>query len=565
MTKPNEILEALYYAGYDCMKSLIYPGQLKDLPKDILKMLDGIQVEDLAILRTLSFWDFSPDVWKQNPFEGMEHDTTSAIPTEAEIHEICRRLYEGMKSGKAFGSPIHGEPIFPIIKKNLFSVRNGQRKISPSLYASEDEVNIWLYPIQSTLNEIRNCPTIKPYTNEWNRASHIESIVRLYNPYFKALKTSEFGNRPLDDLCSILYDFMSLQYGLKPGEHFKLSSEAWGKEIIENLPLLYPCTKKDFQPLFEFARKKFGVGQYHFLPQGRDINKIITSIGAVEDEATQLDLFRTAAIPIDKDFTLYVENYEKPLSPAARKTLDILLIEYQRQGSTGTVEMTLKEFMDYMGYTDKDYAKAVIQKVLNGKELSNIGFEVREKGKPSGRIRLCGGTSAYIRGKIHWNFNVDFLPILQGSFIAEMPREYLQTNDKRHPNSYYLYRAIWIDWRMNEGKRRRLSIKSLIDKCPPLKKNLDSKKKGEYIQSRFIDDLDAIENIFVDYVDEKGNVIDDPAGLPFKDFYKSYIMVDQSDFPNHPDRLKHAATRRKQLQSAIDKAKAKAIVNKENP
>ena len=49
MTKPNEILEALYYAGYEHMKALIYPNQLSKLPKNILEMFDGIQVDDLAI------------------------------------------------------------------------------------------------------------------------------------------------------------------------------------------------------------------------------------------------------------------------------------------------------------------------------------------------------------------------------------------------------------------------------------------------------------------------------------------------------------------------------------
>ena len=561
--KPNEILEALYYAGSEHTQALLYPTQLKKLPKEILEMFDGIQVEDLAILRTLSCWPLNLEY--TDKMRGTDQ-RISPTPTKEEIHEICQQLFDNKKTGKSQGLPAHGDSIFPIIKANLFSVKNGTRKISPALYATEDEVNTWLYPIQGTLNEIRNCKTVTPYTEEWKEAHRIECIVRLYNPYFKFLKTapeSEFKNRRLEDLYAIVYDYMSSLYGLKPGERFYISSEIWGKPIFENIPLLYPCTKKDLQPLLEYARKKFGVGQYHILPQGKAINKIITSIGAVEDEATQLDLFRTAAIPIDKDFTLYVENYEKPLSPAARKTLDIFLIEYRRQGSTGTVEMTLKEFMDYMGYTDRKYAKEVIQKILNGKELSNIGFEVREKNKPSGRIRLCGGTSAYLQGKIHWNFNVDFLPILEGSFITEMPRKYLQTNDKRNPNSYYLYRAIWIDWRMNEGKSRRLSVKSLIDKCPNLKRNLDSKKKGD-IQQRFIDDMDAIENLYVTYVDEKGNPIEDPRSLSFKEFYKCFIIVDQSDFPRHPEKLKRAATGRKKQEQAVINARAKAIVKNEN-
>ena len=416
MTQPNEILEALYYAGYEHMKSLIYPSQLNNLPKNILEMFDGIQVEDLAILRTLSFWDMGPDYWNQSPFEGMEFDTVKPIPTRDEIHELCKRLFDGMKTGKSKGRPAHGDVIFPIIKKNLFSVKNGKRKINPALYASEDEVNIWLYPIQKTLNEICNCATLKPYTDEWKKASRIQEIVRTFNPYFKALKTSEFSNRPLEDLYSLVYDYMSLQYGLKPGERFYISSEVPGYKD-ENIPLLYPCTKKDLQPLLEFAREKLGVGQYHLLPQGKEINKIIHSIGAVENVITQLDLFGTATIPIDKDFTLVITNYQKPLSQAARKLLDIFLMEYPKQGLS--IELSLKEYMeDYTGYTDKNFAKEQLRKILNGKELANIGFEIREKGKPSGHIYLNGGTSAYIRGKARWNFNTDFQSILKKSFMA---------------------------------------------------------------------------------------------------------------------------------------------------
>ena len=142
-----------------------------------------------------------------------------------------------------------------------------------------------------------------------------------------------------------------------------------------------------------------------------------------------------------------------------------------------------------------------------------------------------------------------------------MPKVYLQTNDKRNPNAYYLYRAIWIDWRMNEGTDRPISIKTLIDLCPPLKKNLNTKKKKEDIQIRFIDDLDSLE-LLVDYIDAQGNIIDDPYSLSWDEFYKSSVRVDHSEFPHHPQRLEAKHRKKKQLENAIAKAKAKEILKK---
>lgn len=566
MTELHEILFNIVYRDGKLTNAnyLLFPGQIKNMPTDIREMLDGIQVEDLAILRTVSSYfchECFPmsqelaDIPKPNIYQDIFPEYP--LSTVEDIKAECKRKITRMKNGEGI-MPTLGDQIYPLIKANLFSVKNGKRKINPSLYASEDEINTWLYPIQEALNNS------KKDIESWKEAHRINEIVRMYNPYFKALKTSaEFRNRRIDDLYAIVYDYMSMLYGMKPGERFYISSEIIPPEIFNNRPLLYPCTQKDLQPLLDYARKQFGIGQYYLLPQGKEINKIIHSIGAVEDVITQLDLFGTATIPIDKDFTLVITNYEKPLSPAARKLLDIFLMEYPKQGLS--IELSLKEYMeDYTGYTDKNFAKEQLRKILNGKELANIGFEVREKGKPSGHIYLNGGTSAYIKGKAHWNFNIDFQPILEKSFMAEMPKGYLQTNDKWHPNAYYLSRAIWIDWRMNEGIDRPLSVKTLIDKCPPLKKNLNSKKKFEDIQQRFVDDLDSLEDIFVDYIDPTGKIIDDPKSISWDEFYKSSIRVDHSDFPHHPQRLKAKHRKKEQLEKAIAKAQAKEILKK-NP
>ena len=555
------------------------PGDFRKIPQGMRELLDGTDIEDLTLIRRAShgMWpDFVVTDVKEisdeyTPPQGDQpgiHESKAMIYiSKTPTKEECQRAWSSRLEYERSWGTVPTETLFTLVKSRLFTITNLGKKITPALYASNADIELYLYPIREELEKVlrgKNDPTERRLSEREKSYLLINETVRKFNPYIHALKKEpEFINRPIEELTNVILDYFKEKTGcsndlIQDGRIMDILNPAI---LRDNFRFFFPRTKRDLSDFIEYARKRFGSKQYYKLPQGTVINKIIHSMGAVEDVITQLDLFGTATIPIDKDFTLVITNYKKPLSQAARKLLDIFLMEYPKQGLS--IELSLKEYMeDYTGYTDKDYAKEQLQKILNGKELANIGFEVREKGKPSGHIYLNGGTSTYLKGKARWNFNTDFQPILEKSFMAEMPKGYLRTNDKWHPNAYYLSRAIWIDWRMNEGNDTPFPIKSLIEKCPPLKKKLPTKKKFEDIQERFIDDLESLDDIFVDYIDPTGMIVEDPKSLSWDEFYNSSVRVDHSDFPHHPQRLEAKHRKKKQLENAIAKERAKKILKK---
>jgi len=145
-------------------------------------------------------------------------------------------------------------------------------------------------------------------------------------------------------------------------------------------------------------------------------------------------------------------------------------------------------------------------------------------------------------------------------------KESLATDDKRNPNAFYLAWTIQRHYRMNEGKDIEpiIKVKTLIDNCPDLKEKYEkSRRKFDDVMKPLIRDLDSLEWLNYTWHAATGGEIEDIYSIPSKDFFNCYIMVDYSDFPKHPERLKHKETRKKQLQRAIDNARAKAIVKKE--
>jgi len=327
------------------------------------------------------------------------------------------------------------------------------------------------------------------------------------------------------------------------------------KDKIEDI---YFPTTADIKLLLIFTNDYFRRKNYHQLPQNSTINKIIKA--QTEAQPWQLDITNTATIEIDRNFILQLQNYKGPISASAKILFDILNMEYAKNSDkSGSLQIPLKTYMEYRGTTDINVARRSVVKGMD--ELKGIVFRAKEKSrgkwKDSGSITLWGGTGYVKNGIIFWNYNVDFLPILDNSFIMDLPTSALKYDTRKNPNSYYIARQVAENYRINEGKDRekKISIRTLLNACPELSKLSETEvvkknPKGRIIEP-FLRDLNALNDCYFDIVNKLGVIVDYPETLPLKDFLECFLKIDYSEYPKHPERITAKITRAKRQSKTI--------------
>ena len=534
----GEIADILFHA-YELgdIDNIFYGGKWDKMSDTIKKELENIELEDLGTIRENAYGVVLHRLYNEidrNFIFSMltENEAKNILPVISNIHEMIALKY--------------------------FTVLKDGKKISAALYATPQQMAYYLEPLKDIL-------TAAARGDKWNdsmrEARELASIACDCNPFFHALKSSpEFTNTDFRQLILVVADYVK--------ETFNIDRELFTRSFnnIENWTDLFPRTKRDLEPLFKFARERIGQKNYFKVPQNKITNTIISSF-VDKPTAGQLNILHALELQVNKNFNLTFEDVQlskddvNPISVKTTngmKTLVIFLKEYaQNRNDRGDVRISLKEIQNIRQYGNIQTARKQTRAALN--ELSKIGFQVRERGKLSGYIRLNGGTHYIKNGFVFWNWNQDFLPIIDNTYISDFPIEGLATDDKYNPNAFYLTVFLSNSYRMNEGKSRegKISVMSLIENCPDLKKYIDSDRVKQFIMEPLIRDLDSLEWLNYTWHAPTGEKIEDIYSIPSKDFLKCFIMVDYSDFPNHPDRLKAKTRKTKQSETALINARAK--------
>lgn len=188
---------------------------------------------------------------------------------------------------------------------------------------------------------------------------------------------------------------------------------------------------------------------------------------------------------------------------------------------------------------------------------------VNGKKKYSGQLEINGGTAFVVNGYIYWNYNPDLYSQLMAiTAPADYPKELWAANPRT--STYYFGRYIATNWRLNEGKpgREKITMRTLTSKSPNLptydevmKGNRDL--TGRIVKKTFID-LDALDTLYYDFYTAEGEKVENPEKLDYQTFINGYILVDYSEYPQHPDRVKKGQERRKKAREAKEKAQLAA-------
>lgn len=255
------------------------------------------------------------------------------------------------------------------------------------------------------------------------------------------------------------------------------------------------------------------------------------------------------------------------ISTGALMLNDFFLKEaYRTQGAS--VAIPLREYAEAKKRsTTKQALQKLKAEVLEQmQELKPLHYSCQEriggKLKTIGRIDINGGTAAVVNGVIYWNYNQDLFSQLLLYAPTDYPAE-LWAADPR-TSTYYFGRYIAQNRRLNEGKpgREKIYMRTLVEKSPNLPTYAEVMKGNRNIADRIIKkafaDLDALETLYYDFYTAAGQRVDNPAALDYQTFIDGYIMVDYTEYPAHPDRVKKRKERQKKAQDAKEKAQLEA-------
>lgn len=258
----------------------------------------------------------------------------------------------------------------------------------------------------------------------------------------------------------------------------------------------------------------------------------------------------------------------KKISTAAMMLNDFFLSESHRTGSASIAvplrELAIKKKRSTSKQSILKLRDEVLQQMDEIKEHGKFNCKERINGKkkPSGRIEINGGTAFIAGGVIYWNFNQDLFDQLSLTAPTDYPVE-LWSVDPR-TNQYFFGRYIAINRRLNEGKpgRDRIPIKTLISKTQNLPSYEEVMKGSRHVSDRIIKktfaDLDALEFVYYDVYTNDGKLVENPEKMDYQTFINAYILLDYSDFPEHPTRIKKRQERQKKIKEAKEKRQIEA-------
>lgn len=291
----------------------------------------------------------------------------------------------------------------------------------------------------------------------------------------------------------------------------------------------------------------------------------------------QLDMFDNA-IATNKSrtsvFELTIERYaelEEYLSKelydngkanqSAGKLLDSFLISMAEEGfNTPVAILPLKEYAELTGKKDlKELRKRtkadmeILKRIYIREEPRNKSSRNTGEGI---NTYLFGGTEGIKNGKIIFKFNEDFFRIFAGQKnYLYMPVEALQSNEKKNPHTYLLYKKIIAHKRINAGKVRenKIKVKELYDFCVTLPRYEEVMKTTRQTDKRIIEpferDLSVIKEFSWHYETEE-------PPKDFKEWLNTYIII---TWNNIQPGIEEVVKGREKQQKKVEKAKQKAL------
>lgn len=242
------------------------------------------------------------------------------------------------------------------------------------------------------------------------------------------------------------------------------------------------------------------------------------------------------------------------ISTGALMLNDFFLWEANRTNNA-TIAIPLRE---YALKKKRSTTKQALQKLKNEvwaqmQELLPLHISCQEKvdgkTKTFGKISINGGTASVANGVIRWNFNQDLFNQIRQYAPTDYPAE-LWAADPR-TSTYYFGKYITQNWRLNEGKkgREKIYIRTLVEKSPNLPTYAEVMKGNRDLTGRIVKkvftDLDALETLYYEFFTESGKRLENPDMADYQTFINGYIMIDYSEHPAHPERLKTGSKRKK--------------------
>lgn len=250
---------------------------------------------------------------------------------------------------------------------------------------------------------------------------------------------------------------------------------------------------------------------------------------------------------------------------SAGKLLDCFLISLAEEGfNSPMVKLPLKTYAELIHKSDlKEVRKRVKGDIAVLKRLKIQNTPARKTKKNEKdyiNVYLFGGVEGIKNGVIYFKLNEEFFKVFaeQKNFLY-MPIEALQSNEKKNPHTYLLYRKIISHKRINAGKPRENTIKveELYKFCTSLPRYEEVMNTTKQVTKRIIEpferDLDIINEFTWHYKDGA-----DPKD--FKEWLDTDIIITwNSQYPSFDTIIEG----RVKQQKRIEKAKQRALNKQE--
>ena len=280
----------------------------------------------------------------------------------------------------------------------------------------------------------------------------------------------------------------------------------------------------------------------------------------VYGEGAQLAEEMTISAGNSKRYSMRVENADKhQLRVSTQMLLHFLLKEFAQTHRT-SVDISLRDYATLRGMGDSKNTLDELQNQVREDlyTLGDLKAEWMEKStvltksgnrrsvyKPTGYIRLNGGTVDASRYIIHWNWNQDIVPSLQTIAPVDFPEEYFKLSPK--DNSYPFAHYIALNYRRNEDKGperySKIRIATLLDAArvgksyEELKKDPSRPNMKTHLIKPFFRDLNRVPRLIYEVFLADGTRVEDPEKLTTEEFMAAYIVVDYSAYPVHKHRI----------------------------
>ena len=268
------------------------------------------------------------------------------------------------------------------------------------------------------------------------------------------------------------------------------------------------------------------------------------ALARIMKESLQFDIFGNANAVV----RIGGSNYRYML-PAGYKwdpergvrLLDYLLYQYQLK-KQAYMEFPMMEYAEIRreDMTTKSKRDFFLRNLKD--DLAALGaWGYYEENGPDKAI-IGGGTNMVVNGVVKWSFNPQILPKIK----RLSPMDYSQETFEATGTAFWVSRAIDMNWRMNEGKKRasKMSVAALlaatdlksIEDCRA--QRMSEKRVRARVFAPLFDALDSLQRITYDTYTEAGKRVDDPIrDMSLPELLSAYILIDYSEYEKHPDRV----------------------------